>query len=318
MPDTFLAKPIPILFGTTPPLKRMAPQRQDEVVQANVELVQRLGPLCHGVVVYDVWEGNERGKFRNKYGDNRPFALRLREASGKEPVVCNVVVHHDGLEGFGKWLDATSAMGLWNHVYVGASTEKFAVPGPHPREALKLAANRFNHRIMAGSITIPWRFNEARRLAKKVELGSRFALSQIVLEHHSATHLVDQLERNCADSDLEPPLVLWNFAPVANLEVALEDFEFFEVFPSPDNPEAHRLAQKNWDRIAFSKDPLGESIEVAAENLEAILDHCLRSKVKPGITAEGLGAQNLPYVEALFRRLADVRARVVKKHYGLS
>ncbi|HEV8360875.1 MAG TPA: hypothetical protein VGR28_10515 [Candidatus Thermoplasmatota archaeon] len=316
-PPSFLASPIPILFGTTPPMKRSQPQRKEELVRANVDLVKRLGPLCHGVVVYDVWEGNERGKFRTKYGDNRPFALRLRDETRKEVVVCNVVVHHDGLEGYGKWLDESAAQGLGTQVYVGASTDKFPFTGPHPREALKLAANR-HPSLTKGCITIPWRFHEARRLAKKVELGATFALSQVVLEPVSGMKLVDELEKQCAAADLEPPLLLWNFAPAPDLDVALEDFDYFEVFPAPDNPEAHRAAQKNWDRIALAKDPLRESVEVAAENLEQLLNHCLRSRVPPGITVEGLGAQNLDYVEGLFRRLCDVRAGVVKQRYGLA
>lgn len=314
----FLDRPIPILFGTTPPMKRSQPQRKEELVKANVALVRSLGPLCHGVVVYDVWEGNERGKFRNKYGDNRPFAKRVQQETGKDVVLCNVVVHQDGLEGFGKWLDESLGMGLDTQVYVGASTEKFPATGPHPREALKLAANRHPGKATIGAITIPWRFNEARRLAKKVELGTTFALSQIVLEPHSAKLLVDQVGKACAEADLDPPLVFWNFAPVVDIDVALEDFEYFEVFPAPDHPVAHQAAMKQWDRIQFSKDPLAESIAVAAENLESILEHCLRSKVRAGITVEGLGAQNLGYVEGLFRRLADVRAGVVKRHYGLA
>lgn len=317
MPPQFLAKPIPLLLGTTPPMKRSQPQRKEELVKANVELIKRLDALLHGVVVYDVWEGNERGKFRTKYGDNRPFAQRLQEASGKEQVICNVVVHHDELEGFGKWLDETCASGLWNHVYVGASTDKFRTRGPHPKEAFTLADNRFGSQVTAGCITIPWRHNEPRRLAKKVELGARFALSQIMLEAHSGKQLVTDLDRVCTEADLDPPLIFWNFAPVADLDVAHEDFEYFEVFPAKENPIAHELAQKNWDRIQFAKEPLKESIAVAAETLEQLLDHCLKSNVRPGITAEGLGAQNLAYIEPLFRRLAEVRARVVKKHYGL-
>lgn len=317
MPPQFLAKPIPLLFGTTPPMKRSSTQRKEELTKQNVELIRKLGNLVHGVVVYDVWEGNERGKFRTKYGDNRPFAQHLRDATGKDEVVCNVVVHHDGLDAFGAWLDETVGMGLTNQVFIGASTDKFRTTGPHPKEAFTYAANRHADRIVPGCITIPWRYNEARRLAKKVELGARFAMSQIMLEAHSGMHLVDQVERICAESDLEPPVIFWNFAPVADLDVAHEDFEYFEVVPARENPTAHDLAVKNWQRIQDAPDPLKESIEVAAETLEQLLDHCLRSKVKPGITAEGLGAQNLPHVEGLFRRLADVRARVVKKHYGL-
>lgn len=317
MPASFLAKPIPILFGTTPPMKRSAAQRKEELAKANIEVVKRLGSLVHGAVVYDVWEGNERGKFRTKYGDNRPFAQRLQAETGKEQVVCTVVVHHEELEGFGKWLDETAAMDLWNHVYVGASTDKFRTPGPHPKEAFTYAANRYGGRVNPGCITIPWRHNEARRLAKKVELGATFALSQIMLEPHSGIQLVDQLEKICVESDLEPPVVFWNFAPVVDLEVAKEDFEYFEVFPAKENPPAHDAALKNWQRIAGARDPFRESLDVAAETLERLLEHCLRSKVKPGITAEGLGAQNLAHVEPLVRRLGEVRARVVKKHYGL-
>jgi hypothetical protein len=318
MPAGFLQRPIPILFGTTPPMKRSQPQRKDELAQQNVDILQRLGNLVHGVVVYDVWEGNERGKFRTKYGDIRPFALKLQEASGKEAVVCDVVVHHEGLEGFGAWLDETAKMELWAHVYVGASTEKFRTHGPHPKEAFTYAANRFRGSIAPGCITIPWRYNEPRRLAKKVELGARFALSQIMLEPHSGIALVDQLEAICEEADLEPPLLFWNFAPVVNLDVAREDFEYFEVFPAPENPTAHRAAQANWERIASARDPFAESLDVAAETLEQLLEHCLRSKVKPGITAEGLGAQNLAHVEPLVRRLAEVRAKVVKAHYGIA
>ena len=317
MPASFLARPIPLLFGTTPPMKRSQPQRKDELVAQNVDIIRRLGSYVHGVVVYDVWEGNERGKFRTKYGDIRPFALRLLEETGKDQVVCNVVVHHEGLEGFGRWLDETGKLGLWNQVYVGASTDKFRTEGPHPKEAFTYAANRYGDRLNPGCITIPWRHNEARRLAKKVELGARFAISQIMLEPHSGIALVDHLERTCEEADLEPPVVFWNFAPVVNLDVAQEDFDYFEVFPAPENPKAHDAALANWRRIAEAKDPYQESLTVAAETLEQLLEHCLRSKVKPGITAEGLGAQNLTFVEPLFRRLAEVRAKVVKAHYGI-
>lgn len=317
MPASFLARPIPVLLGTTPPMKRSQPQRKDELVQQNVELAQRLGARLDGVAIYDVWEGNERGKFRTKYGDNRPFALRIKEATGKDPIVCNVVVHLGG-EGFTRWLDETCGIGLWNHVYVGASSEKFPVKGPHPREALKYANNRYDGRVTAGCITIPWRFQEGKRLAKKVELGARFAMSQILLEPLSGMRLVDELDKLCAERELEPPVVFWNFAPVVDLELAREDFEYFEVFPAPENPAAHEAAEKNWQRIAGSRDPLTESIEVAAETLEVLLEHTLRSKVKPGITAEGLGLQNLPYVERLCKRLLEVRAVAVKKHYGIA
>lgn len=308
-----LAKPIPVLLGTTPPLKRAPAQRKEELFWQTVSLLERLGARVDGVAVYDVWEGNERGKFRNKYGDNRPFALRLREATGKEQVVCTVTVHQ-GTEGFRTWLDETCAMNLWTQAYVGASTERFPVRGPHPREALAYAANRYDGRVTTGCITIPWRFREPQRLAKKAELGSRFALSQILLEPRSPIQLLDALAKLCGEREVEPPVVFWNFAPVVDVGTAREDFEFFEVVPAPENPAANSLALKNWERVAGAKDPLQESVELAAETLAAVLDHSLSLGIKPGITAEGMGAQNLPYVETLLRRLLAVRDEALAKH----
>jgi hypothetical protein len=138
-----------------------------------------------------------------------------------------------------------------------------------------------------------------------------------MLEAHSGIQLVDELEKICVERDLEPPLIFWNFAPVVDLDVAHEDSEFFEVFPAPENPQAHQLALKNWERIARAPSPYEESLAVASEVLEQILEHSMRSKVRSGITAEGLGLQNLPYLERLFTSLLEVRARAVKKHYGL-
>jgi len=224
MLPTFLGKPLPLVLGTTPPMKRAPPKRRDEVTQQTVDLIKSL-PDIDGVIVYDVWEGNERGRFRNKYGDNRPFALRLQEATGKPQVVCNVVVHQ-GLDGFRLWLDETVKMGLRNQVYVGASTEKFPVKGPHPKEALIYAQNRYHDLVASGCITIPWRHAEARRLMKKVDSGCRFAISQVMLEPRSGIELVGDLSKLCSKEDLAPPTILWNVAPVVDVEVAREDFEY--------------------------------------------------------------------------------------------
>lgn len=52
---------------------------------------------------------------------------------------------------------------------------------------------------------------------------------------------------------------------------------------------------------------------MAAETCGALLEHSLAAGVPAGVTAEGLGLQNLPHVDALLRRLADVRERVLAK-----
>jgi hypothetical protein len=288
----------------------MQPQRREELVEQTLQLVRGLVDQLDGVIVYDVWEGNERGRFRNKYGDNRPFALRLRHAAGKPVIVCNVVVHQ-GPDGFRLWLDETVKMGLLDHLYVGASTEKFPVKGPHPREAFVYAQNRYAGLVNPGSITIPWRPGEAKRLAKKVSLGSKFAVSQVMLEPRSGMEMVGDLAKLCAQEDLQPPLILWNVAPVADLEVAREDFDYFEVFPPQEHPAAHELALRNWVRISQAKDPIEESCRVACENVEALLKHSRAAGIPAGITAEGLGLQNLPHLEGLFRRLAEVRGKAL-------
>jgi hypothetical protein len=307
---SFLDQAVPLFLGTTPPIKRMPARRKEEITQQTVQLVRALGDGLDGCMVYDVWEGNERGKFRNKYGDNRPFARTLADSTGKPVVVCNVVVHQ-GMEGFRLWLDESVKQQLLHHVYVGASTEKFPVKGPHPKEAFIYARNRYNGLVSPGSITIPWRYNEAKRLAKKVELGSRFAVSQVMLEPRSGMELVNDLDKLCAANELEPPTIFWNVAPVGDVEVAREDFEYFEVFPPPEHPAAHELALRNWLRIAQARDPVQESTKVACEVAEALVRHTLATRVRPALSAEGLGTQNLPHLEPLLRGLAEVRRRAL-------
>jgi hypothetical protein len=303
-------KPVPLLLGVTPPIKRSPPKRREEVMAQTIQLARSLGDELDGLVVYDVWEGNERGRFRNKYGDNRPFAVRLRDATGKAPIVCNVVVHQ-GPDVFRRWVDEAVKEQLVDQVYVGASTERFPVKGPGTREAFIYVSNRYHGLVKTGSITIPWRHQEAKRLARKVEAGASFAISQIMLEPRSGIELVNDLDKLCAVNDLAPPRIFWNVAPVVDVEVAREDFDYFEVFPPPEHPAAHELALRNWLRIAQARNPLEESIRVACENVEQLVAHTMKTKVKCGITAEGLGAQNLPYLESLLRGLADVRRKAL-------
>jgi hypothetical protein len=96
-----------------------------------------------------------------------------------------------------------------------------------------------------------------------------------------------------------------------DVEVAREDFEYFEVFPPAEHPAAQELALRNWLRISTARSPFDESIRVASENVEQLLRHARQAGIPTGVTAEGLGTQNLPYLEAMLRAMAEVRSKAL-------
>lgn len=309
--ETFTRRfgPQPVLFEITPP----------PVEQSNEEARVRREGLARLQESVDVSAINipeiqqesgkgERGERKSSFQERispREYARQLRERLGFEQHVINrVIVQAEASEQL-DWMRCTYRdYGVGNLVLVGGESSEITYPGPSVPEGNSLVKEQLipeGMDFLVGNICISTRrrptLDEPERMAHKIRAGADFFTTQIVAEPESPRELLEDFGRLLArEDDLDPPGLLWSFAPIR----APKDVNFLRWL-------GVRIPDEVEERILSSSDPARTSVEWARTIWEEIqrIEDTLSVSIPLGLNVSLVAPRNFDAAIDLARSLAD-------------
>lgn len=272
--------------------------------------------------IQDESKKGDRGKRRNKFKERvspRKYARALAREIDTNYVINRVSVQASAEEQE-KWLLET------HHDYniqaitlVGGESSEESYPGPSVTESNRMIREFLNRGelkynddtatstdYLIGNICIPTRrrsdFDEPDRMMKKVKSGADYFTTQILGESESATSLMRDFSEQLDEEDLEPPILMWSFTPIASKKDV--DFLRWLGVYLPDEVEEQILSAPN---------PADRSIDMARD-IWIELNEVNQDLPKPfymGCNLSVLGMRNFEHAINMADALSEIVEPVV-------
>jgi hypothetical protein len=237
----------PLFFAALPPTRRATPAVMEEGLEHLEEGVSSI-PKLSVVNIPEIVDENHLGKPFYRSLDPGAFADMVRARTGAEVAVNKVVVHLQSQGEFLRWArSALERQGIHNFVLVGGSSHTRQYPGPSVVEASGMLSHLFrtlgSEEGLIGSVTIPYRPQEAERFFAKTLAGVSFATTQLIFETRGIKDFLVSYDRLCKSFDVTPATVVLSFALLHDLH----DLEFVRWLGAeiPDELESEILSNED-------------------------------------------------------------------------
>lgn len=272
-------RPVPLLFGVTPPRASVTPEQAEQIAQATLA---RLGGVAlDGLVLYDLDDESDRTE------EVRPFpylptmdpadffARDLGAWTG--PVIVYRSVGKYSEDEFVRWLD-TVPPGQAT-VLVGASSSAKPVK-LHLPDAQRLCRSR-RPDIPMGAVAIPERHttrgDEHERILEKQVAGVSFFVTQVIYDASAAKSLASDYTYACQDQGLEPARMFFTLSLCGSLKT-LSFLEWLGV-------EVPRWVR---NELTHARDPLGLSVVHAIDTARELRAFCEHLRLPCGFNVESV------------------------------
>lgn len=299
----------PMLFEITPP----PVEQTDEEARVRREGLGRLSEAVDvdGINIPEIQQESgkgERGERKSSFVQRitpREYARQVRDRLGFEQYVINRVIVQAGASEQLAWMrDTYREFDVGNLVLVGGESSEVTYPGPSVPEGntlVKECLRTEGMNFLVGNICISTRrrenLDEPERMAHKIRAGADFFTTQIVAEPESPRKLLEDLgELLAREDDLDPPALLWSFAPIR----APKDVNFLRWL-------GVRIPDEVEERILSSSDPAATSVEWARTIWEEIqqVEEGLNVSIPLGLNVSLVAPRNFNAAIDLARTLSD-------------
>ncbi|MFH1106375.1 MAG: hypothetical protein V1787_00615 [Candidatus Micrarchaeota archaeon] len=293
--------PGPVMFEVSPPSKRSSADAVGKAVAKIADAVKRTRCI-DALNVPEIIAENRDGEPLYRNMDVLEFASLVYKATGKPVAVNKVVAFFSSAEEFDSWLGRASAQGgICAAVLVGGSSDAVRYLGPPVIEADRRATAFAGTGV--GNISIPERQGEAARVLAKTAAGCSFFTTQVIMEPESTLALLKEYSGKCGETGIAPATFYLSLAPVGDAH----DLEFLKWLGA-------KVPQEVESRLAGSSDMASESVEIALQTFNAILDSAesRAPDVPLALNVEPISMHNLEPAERLLLRL-EKRTRTAPK-----
>lgn len=299
----------PIFFELTPP----PVDQTSEGTRRRREGLKRLQETARvdGINIPEIQQESgkgDRGERKSSFKERlapRDYADRLRDQYDFGQFVINRVIVQAPESDQREWLKRTyDEYGIRNLVLVGGESSDISYPGPTVTGGNTLVKEDLadeGRDFLVGNICISTRrredFDEPERMARKLRAGADFFTTQIVAEPESPRRLLRDFGRLLSrEDDLDPPALLWSFAPIQ----APKDVNFLRWL-------GVRVPDEVEERILSSSDPASTSVDWARtiwEELQRVEDE-LSVSIPMGLNVSLVAPRNFGPAVDLVRVLSD-------------
>ncbi len=270
------------LFGCTPPREGTTEEKARETAQ---KFLARSAVLAtDGYIVYDIQDEKGRTTLERPFPfrktlDPSWYASLFHELSAKSCVVYKSVVE-GSLEGIDEWMNEA----ILNNKHtafnlVGAPSSSVKYKGPTISQAMQHVAKRTD--CSFGCVAIPERHttkgNEHMNMLTKTENGAKWFITQGIFDVQAVIKLLHDYGDACRQNGVVPRKILLTFAPCGRPKTMT-----FIKWLGMNVPEGVH------DRIMTAEKPVEESILVANELLNTILEQTHGCGVPIGMNVESL------------------------------
>jgi hypothetical protein len=291
-----------LIFALTPPRLATDSERVQEIADATIERLGRIG--LDGLILYDIDDESDRNP------DQRPFPftptidpadyLANHLAMWATPVIVYRAVGKYPNSELRAWLSAQDPSRVMT-VLVGAST-KGATPSTSLVEAQALR-NEVNPALSSGGVAIPERHtrrgDEHLRLLTKQATGSAFFVTQVVYDINAAKNLISDYHYECRTRGTVPVPFVFTFSVCGSMKT-LDFMRWLGV-------DVPRWIEND---LKHAADPLEASYHQALVAATELIGFCRTLGMPFGINVESVSIRRVE-IDASVRLAAELRTRLI-------
>lgn len=294
----------PVLFELVPPKVKRHKERFRQHCGHLEMLFDRVD--VSGINIPEIHDEDQKGaggKRRSEYERRvspRNYVRELRQIFDTRYIINRVTVQSPPAEQEEWLLETYNDYDIRSVVLVGGESDDIKYPGPSVTEGNRLVKEYLNQgkrkftgeemeptRFSVGNICIPIRrrddFDEPDRMLRKVQTGTDFFTTQIVLDMESPVNLLRDFAEILVREHIPPPTIFWSFTPIS----AQKDVDFLRWL-------GVRIPAEVEERILSSGDKVNESVEWAMAIWEKLrnLNRQLPVSIPMGLNISVMGLRN--------------------------